>query len=258
MAAARLAAALLVATLPSVCAQQPSPLLTVQVTDAAGAALPGALVDIGDGCSDPMGGETDQQGKLNFELSPGAHYHLAATSPGFCPAWQAIEIPSQPAQSIPIKLEAGACPNSCAPPCVPADSPPQMKSAQGRLDVQVADVRGTAIPEAQIETDPSSPAPGPVLSADSNGRASLKLPAGTHILSITAPGFDRWTHQLDVQAASNRTIVAALQTGLDCQPVVTTRTELDVPLWMPDPVSISPQPMQSLSPLPLQNAKKRW
>jgi len=224
----------------------------------------GALVDIGDGCSDPVGGETNGQGLLNFELSPGVHYHLAVTFPGFCPAWKAINTLGQPVPAIPIQLEAGACPNSCTPPCVAPDSarplkPAPLKPAQGQLVVQVTDVRGDAIPDAQIETDPSSPAPGAAVSADGNGRTALKLPPGTHIVSITAPGFDRWTHQLDVQGASTRTITAALQKGSTCEPpVITTRTEVDVPLLAPETVLISLAPMQNLSDLPLQNAKKHW
>jgi len=260
MAAARLAAALAFA-LPLAGAQQSSTgfVASVVVTDPTGAPLNGALVDMGDGCSDPIGGETNEQGLLNFELSPGAHYHLAATFPGFCPAAKVIEPVSQPVLTIPIQLAAGACPNSCAPPCTAADPPLPAKSTQARLVIQVTDVRGLAIPEARIETDPSSDPPGPVLGADGNGLASIKLPPGTHIFSITAPGFDPWAHQLDLQAASSRTIAAALQKGTACEPsVITTRTEQDVPLSTPEEVLISLEPLQGLAPLPERDAKKHW
>jgi hypothetical protein len=123
------------------------------------------------------------------------------------------------------------------------------------------DVSGGALPEALIETDLSSPTPGPVLNADSQGRASLKLPAGAHTLSITFPGFDRWTRQIDLPEASSRTIAVALQplkAGSNCNPaVITARSEPDMPLWKPELVLLSPVPMQNLTPLPSRRLKGR-
>jgi len=268
MAAVRIAAVLALA-LHLAGAQQPSSGLTgaVIVTDPTGAPVPGAQVDIGDGCSDPIGGETNEQGMINFDLSPGANYHLTATFPGFCPAWQTIEVLNQPAQTIPIQLQAGGCPSPCAPACTAVASAQQVRSVQGRLEpgqtrlaVQVMDVRGGALPDARVETDPSSDPPGPVLNVDSQGRAALKLPAGTHTFSITSPGFERWSRQLDLQAASSRTIAVALQpiqVGSNCNPaVITARSQPDVPLVAPDEVFISPAPLLGLDPLPSRPAKK--
>ena len=270
MAAVRIAAVLALA-LHLAGAQQSSSGFTgtVIVTDPTGAPVPGAQVDIGDGCSDPIGGETNEQGMINFDLSPGANYHLTATFPGFCPAWKAIDLLNQPTQTIPVKLEAGGCPSACTPVCAAVTSAPPGQPRQGRLEpgqarlaVQVTDVRGGALPDARVETDPSSDPPGPVLNADSNGRASLKLPAGTHTFSIASPGFERWSRQIDLQGASSRTIAVALQpiqVGSNCNPaVITARTAPDMPLSVPEAVLISAEPLQNLDPLPSRPAKKHW
>jgi hypothetical protein len=260
MAAARIAAAFLIALAPIARAQQNSQsLVTVQVTDLSGAPIPGAQVEAAPLCTVPLVGQTDNLGKISFNLEPGPwDTRLTVASPGFCPEKKTIRVLDQPTQAIPVELELGGCPTKCTPICVTVESTGAPKPAQGRIDVLVTDTTGAVFPGARVEVDPLLPMPGPVLKADSKGRASLDLPGGIHALTVTGPGFYPWTDQIDVSGATNQIIEAVLQAEPICDPVVVSWFAPDMPLGIPEPVFLPARPMLNLDPLPARLAKKRW
>ena len=259
MAAARIAAVLLVALAPPAFTQQyPSSLVTVQVTDTTGAPVPGALVESSDLCASQIGGETDERGSLSLRLDPGPwDTPLTVEFPGFCPETKTIRVLDQPRQTVSVELEPGGCPSKCTPVCVVVDPVQTAQSPPRGIGVLVKDQTGAVVPGARIEVDPSLPTPGPVLNADSNGRALIDLPGGDHVFSISAPGFRRWTHLFEVSGTSGRLIEAVLHVAPICDPVVVAVFDEDIPLGIPDPIFLPLQPLMNLDPLPSRPAKKR-
>jgi len=94
--------------------------------------------------------------------------------------------------------------------------------------------------------------------ADGAGEAALDLPARSFTLSITAPGFKKWTRQVDVQNVADQNIRAQLQIAPiyfgSGSPNVTLA---DIPLESPEPAFIPIEPTSNLAPLPSYRPKKR-
>jgi len=82
---------------------------------------------------------------------------------------------------------------------------------QGSVAVQVTDPAGVVVPGARVRIDPWPSRHPPVLKTDSRGQFVLALPARAYTLSITCPGFKRWTREIDIQGGGNQTVVAKLQ-----------------------------------------------
>ena len=115
---------------------------------------------------------------------------------------------------------------------------------QKNLTIQVTDITGAVIPGARIEIDPSSSRPRPILKTDGQGRAVVDLPAGTHTLSITAPGFKRWTRrEVDAQGNGGQPVTARLELAevgglqIDSSPP-------DIPLGLPEPIYLPLRPLR--------------
>jgi hypothetical protein len=82
---------------------------------------------------------------------------------------------------------------------------------QGSVTIQVTDPAGTLVSGARVQIDPWPSKHRPVLKTDGRGQVVLALPAGAYTLSITCPGFKRWTRQIDIQRAGSQTVVAKLE-----------------------------------------------
>jgi len=133
------------------------------------------------------------------------------------------------------------------------------QSSQTQLTIHVTDVTRAVVPGAHIEIDPSPPAIDPGLATDDQGIATASLPARTYTLSIIAPGFQKWTRQIDVQIGADRTIMATLEVEpTECNPCITVVSHPDLPLENPEPVFLPLQPFNNLTPLPSHIPKKRW
>ena len=251
MAAVRIAAVLLIAFAPLACAQQNlQSIVTLQVTDLTGAPIPGAQVDIGPECTGPVGGETDQNGEISLDQRPGPwDSTLTVTAQGFCPETRKIQVQDQRAQIFKVKMQIGGCPSKCSPTCAEVESTEVQKPAQGRIAVFVEDTAGGYVPGAQIKVDPSSPSQGPILMTDDRGRASSDLPGGIHTIVVTEPGFEKWTHRIEVPNAVGRTVEAMLRVKALCD-VVLFNPSPDIRLGVPEPVFILLQPLLNLNALP--------
>jgi Carboxypeptidase regulatory-like domain len=120
MAAARIAALVLIASIPTLATpQEPSGLgLTVVVTDLTGARVPNAGVNIepGNGTS-TTSWKARQDGVANLSLKPGS-YRLTVNSPGFCPEKRTVDFLDQTNLSITVQLSIGGCPSKCTPSCI--------------------------------------------------------------------------------------------------------------------------------------------
>lgn len=102
MAAARIAATLLLAALSSgLIAQEPAQsYVTVRVTDATGAVIPGAWVNIGSSNLKPdISAKTDSVGIADFEAAPGS-YIISVSAPGFVRWSKNIVLGGDSSQSI--------------------------------------------------------------------------------------------------------------------------------------------------------------
>jgi len=123
--------------------------------------------------------------------------------------------------------------------------------------IQVTDTTGAVIPGAQIEVDPSPSQPGPTVKTDSEGQAVIDLSAGTHTLSIAAPGFKKWVLGLDVRGAPSQKVAVQLQIAdIGGPTLVEQLPDLSVSLGVPEPVFIEPRPLLILEPLPTRPAGK--
>jgi hypothetical protein len=130
MAAGRIAAVLLAASLLTVAgAQQSSQThLTVQVTDMTGALVPGARIKIDPTLpSDKSSLVTDSQGRATLDLPPGS-YTLSITFTGFKEWTRQVEVQRGSVQVLPATLEVA--PTPCDPcgvfvwvPDIPVESP---------------------------------------------------------------------------------------------------------------------------------------
>jgi hypothetical protein len=258
MAAARFAAVLLVAFGPLSSGQQTSTtLVTVQVTDATGAPIPGALVDITTPCGDPIGGETSPSGQIGLYAVAGLwETMLTVTSPGLCPESRKIEIRDQATQIIPVKMRIGGCPSKCTPICLTAKNAEVEKPAQGRVIVQVTDTNGGVLPDARVEIDPSPPTPGPFESTDSQGRATFDLPGGAHSFVVTGSGFKKWSHRVNVSDVVGMTVHAMLRVEPICDVVVQTSPDIPPPT-SGEQIFLLPKTLLNLDPLPSRPAKRR-
>ena len=155
MAAARIAAILLAASVSVLSAQQETTThLTICVSDLTGAPIPNARIDL---TSLPEGHQsalsTDSQGRAQLAAQRG-QYEMLVTSSGFCPGNTNFSVAGQPEQVIGTKLRVGSCPGPCSGPCVtvePAvESPPL-----SRVMVNVIDTSGAIVTEASISVDPA-------------------------------------------------------------------------------------------------------
>ncbi len=238
---------------------QPAPHgnVTVQVTDMSGAPIPGALVNIGADCDEPVGGETDQNGEINLDPRPGPWDNaLTVTHPGFCPEMKTIQILDQPAQMIPVKLQlAKECTGKCA--CVSAEPSGTTQPAPGRIIIQAEDMNGGALPNARVEVDPSLSTPGPVAKTDSQGLASFDLPGGIHAITVTEEGFYKWVYKVEILGLTGRNIEAMLRVASICDVWVVPGPVSDFPLETPDPIFLPLHSLLNLAPLPTRPAKRR-
>lgn len=136
---------------------------------------------------------------------------------------------------------------------------------QGNVIIQVTDITGAIIPGAsmEIEIDHSPYKPESFLKADGRGQVVLNLPAGSHVLSITAQWFKTWLGSIDVQSGSQ---VVTAQLELD--PAESGTRVMEEPYFRYDPdlqtkparfeILIAPRPLLNLDPLPLKSARRRW
>jgi hypothetical protein len=92
---------------------------------------------------------------------------------------------------------------------------------------------------------------------DDRGRASSDLPGGIHTIVVTEPGFEKWTHRIEVPNAVGRTVEAMLRVKALCD-VVLFNPSPDIRLGVPEPVFILLQPLLNLNALPSRPMKKRW
>jgi Carboxypeptidase regulatory-like domain len=129
---------------------------------------------------------------------------------------------------------------------------------QGTLTIQVTDITGAVIPGARLEIDPSPSKPESALTTDNQGRVALDLPGGAHKLSVSAPGFNYWTREIDVQSGGGQLVTAKLDIAEAESGGPIFASQPDVPLGAPEPVFIPLQPLLNLDPLPSRQAKKRW
>ena len=212
MAAARIAAILLAASVSVLSAQQETTTrLTVRATDVTGAPIPLAQVEI----TPSSGGNasaltTNAEGAAEFAAKRGS-YQITIASPGFCPRNLTVAVAGRPEQVIVAMLEVSSCPGPCAGPCVvvqSADSPVLATAGEpshGTLTVKVVDQTGAIIPGAQIEirTEPNEV----VLRAftDNLGAAVLNLRAGSYTVTISARGFAVYQRRnVEVQDGSDQ------------------------------------------------------
>jgi hypothetical protein len=200
--------------------------VTVQITDVTGAGVPRAIVEvIPSPNAQTLTYEADGNGKAEFELSPG-NYDLHVESQGFCPFRRFLEPLNEQNRVVMAKLQVASCPGPCAGPCVtvysesgiPAYPKPvaqDVKDSQGLLKVIVTDTTGTVIQPASVEVTSTSPGEfGRPWSASTRtntlGEASLVLPMGDYVLSVTANGFNKWSTRIEGRAHLNQAIRAKL------------------------------------------------
>ncbi|MGA3131341.1 MAG: carboxypeptidase-like regulatory domain-containing protein [Terracidiphilus sp.] len=131
------------------------------------------------------------------------------------------------------------------------------QSSQTRLTVQVTDVTGAFVSGARIAVDPPPVGSGSVLTADSQGQATLNLPAGTYTLSIIASGFKRWTQKIYMHGESEQTIGVILAIA-EYGPTTVMPLFPDIPFGSPEPVFLPLQPLSDLAPLPSHIPNKPW
>ena len=130
---------------------------------------------------------------------------------------------------------------------------------QGIVTIQVTDATGAVIPGARIEIDPSSPGPGRVLKADSEGQAVLDLSPGVYALSVAGLGFKNWTRQIDMRSGLSQLIAAKLDVASTGEPGrVFDWAPYQFSPISPEPILLALQPLLNLDPLPLRHAKRRW
>jgi hypothetical protein len=204
----------------------PNTRVTVQITDVTGAAVPRAAVEvIPSHSAQTQKFQADGNGKAEFELSPG-NYDLHVESQGFCPFRRFLEPLNEQNRMVVAKLQVASCPGPCAGPCVtvysesgnPLNPKPvaqDVKDSQGLLKVKVTDTTGTAIQPASVEITSTSPGEfGRPWSATTRtntlGEASLNLPMGDCVLSVTANGFNKWSTRIEGGAHLSQTIRAKL------------------------------------------------
>src|ERR1700679_299871 len=85
------------------------------------------------------------------------------------------------------------------------------QTPQIHLTVRVTDQIGAVVSGARIKVDPFSAASPDTAITDKNGEAGLDIPVGIHLFLIIHPGFYNWTKTIDLQSASNQSIVAVLK-----------------------------------------------
>ena len=261
MPAARIATVFFAALLLVAGAQLPSQTwVTIQVTDTAGNPVTGALVDAALYCDRTIAGETDTQGKFSFAAKPRPWYGaITVTASGLCTeVVEPVNILDQSEQIISVKLESAGPSSKGGPACTFVEPAESAQPNQGRTTVQVADFSGGVIPKAQIEIDPSPTNARTLLAADSEGRASIDLPAGIHTLTVTSRGSSSWTHKIEITDSSPQTIYAVLQVQNCGDQAPFNPDEWGYMIELPGAVFLSPEPFQNLAPLPSQRLKKHW
>ena len=204
----------------------PNTRVTVQITDVTGAAVPRAAVEvIPSHSAQTQTFQADGNGKAEFELSPG-NYDLHVESQGFCPFRRFLEPLNEQNRMVVAKLQVASCPGPCAGPCVtvysesgipgrPKHVAQDVQDSQSLLNVIVTDTTGTAIQPAWVEVTSTSPGEfGRPWSATTRtntlGEASLDLPMGDYVLSVTANGFNKWSTKIEGGAHLNQAIRAKL------------------------------------------------
>ena len=204
----------------------PNTRVTVQITDVTGAGVPRAIVEvIPSPNAETLTFEADGNGEAEFELSPG-NYDLHVESQGFCPFRRFLEPLNEQNRVVMAKLQIASCPGPCAGPCVtvysesgnpvnPKHVAQDVQDSQGLLKVIVTDTTGTVIQPASVEVTSTSPGEfGRPWSASTRtntlGEASLDLPIGDYLLSVTATGFNKWSTRIEGGAHPNQTIRAKL------------------------------------------------
>ena len=204
----------------------PNTRVTVQITDVTGAGVPRAIVEvIPSPNAQTLTFEADGNGKAEFELSPG-NYDLHVKSQGFCPFRRFLEPLNEQNRVVMAKLQIASCPGPCAGSCVTVDSESgnsaypkpvaqDVQDSQRLLKVIVTDTTGTVIQPAWVEATSTSPGEfGRPWSAstwtNTLGEASLNLPMGDYVLSVTANGFNKWSTRIEGGAHLNQAIRAKL------------------------------------------------
>jgi Carboxypeptidase regulatory-like domain len=115
-----------------------------------------------------------------------------------------------------------------------------------QIALQVTDRTGAGVRDALITTDPSPNNGAAEMKTDSQGKAVLDLSPGIHILTVTYPGFQKWTHQIDTKKNFGQSIVAVLELAGVCSPCVTI-SEPEIPLEPLDSFLFIPlRPVQNL------------
>ena len=239
--------------------QAPKSHVTVQVTDVTGAAVPKALVQIHRANRElEFSSQTDGKGDVNFDL-PQGDYELSVTSLGFYFKSRPITVDAAPAQKIAAKLVPGGCP--IPEPCpIVAEAAPSIEKFQqmpGRVSIRVTDETGAVAPDAQAVFDPGKERME--LKTDLKGSAAIDLPPGPHTVSITLPGFERWTMYLNISSSSTQKIDAVLKVAgtddpievevvVDC-PLETSSLELEVVVPL--------QQMKVFTAFPLRSFRRR-
>jgi hypothetical protein len=131
-------------------------------------------------------------------------------------------------------------------------------TSTGQVVINVVDPIGAVIPGAQVEIDPLSPSFRTV-KTDANGQAVIELPIGTHWLSVSASGFQRWKGFAEVQRTDER-ITAKLRVAKDDGLVVHYGDPVLIPLQRIELRELIP--LQPLELLPMREVsvgrKHRW
>jgi hypothetical protein len=165
--------------------------------------------------------KTNELGEISLDVPPGT-YDLFVTEPDFVPWAENIRVGANANKTVTVVLQLAATTRivQLDGPCVPIqnddDSRKLQRVCSTSVTITVTDAAGAAIPYAQIGGFPEA-ITSDFYEIDESGRFGLKLDPGRYQMSVTSPGFRRWTKRIELKEKEDQTLTVVLQTG-DCTP----------------------------------------
>ena len=122
----------------------------------------------------------------------------------------------------------------------------EAKSNASKVTITVVDPVEARVSGALVEIDASTPS-FQAIKTDKAGQVAIRLPAGTHPLTVSARGFSRWKGSAEVQGTQEM-VTAKLSVAVSDYPWSVVVRDVDVPHDVQAEL-IALQPLETL-PLP--------
>ena len=193
--------------------------LTGVVTDPAGAAIAGAIVEAKSSAGVVASTSTDERGEFRIAEVPGTRYDVSATKPGFKGTTASLDTPAAGTpQPLRLRMDVGAAAEAVEV-TASASTLKDSKAAVGgtiagfaALHGVVTDTAGTGLPAVNLEI--RSVATGQVTRAQTDDRGSFSAsePAGTYVVTASKQGFQTKSEEVAAAQPVNLRMAEAAKT----------------------------------------------